>query len=82
VNALELARELAGPDERIAAANERLSRQRQEVDRLAGTSADAPRALARVSTMNVSVEHSMRSEPANSITIVPNPMLELSLVVY
>ena len=48
MNALELARELAGLDERIAAADERLFRQRREVDRLAGTGADTSAASARV----------------------------------
>ena len=48
MNALDLARELAELDERIAAADERLFRQRREVDRLAGTGADTSAASARV----------------------------------
>ena len=48
MNALELARELVELDERIAAADERLSWQRREVDRLAGAGADTSAASARV----------------------------------
>ena len=48
MNALELARELVELDERIAAADERLSRQRDEVDRLAGMGVDTSAASTRV----------------------------------
>jgi hypothetical protein len=48
VNALDLARELVELDERIAAADERLSWQRDEVDRLAEMGVDTSAASTRV----------------------------------